>query len=172
MKIAIVGKMCSGKSTLANKIKILDPRYNIYSFGDGVKQIAHEYFNMKIKDRSLLINIAIKMKEIDEDIWIKYLIKKINSDYCIIDDVRHQNEIDYLIKHNWKIIHLNIDKKTQEYRLKKMYPKNYRDHLNNINDISEKCDSLKYSNNTSVLYINSCEDNCKTNMSIHSLLNK
>ena len=172
MKIAIVGKMCSGKSTLANTIKIIDPSYEIYSFGNGIKDIAYNYFNMEGKDRSLLINIATKMKEIDEDIWIKYLMKHINNENCIIDDVRHQNELDYLIKHNWKIIHLHIDKNTQESRLKKIYPKNYRDHLNNINDISENCDSLKYPKGYNVLHINTTEDYHKINMSIHSLLNK
>ena len=33
MKIAIIGKMCSGKTTTANMIKQMDPRYKIFSFG-------------------------------------------------------------------------------------------------------------------------------------------
>ena len=33
MKIAIIGKMCSGKTTSANLIKQMDNRYEIFSFG-------------------------------------------------------------------------------------------------------------------------------------------
>lgn len=170
MKIAIVGKMCSGKSTVANTLKRIDSRYQIYSFGNNVKKIAIELFDMKNKDRSLLINIAKKMKSIDQDVWIKSLIKNIDSDYCIIDDVRHQNELDYLIKNNWFIIHLNIDRHNQHLRIKKLYPDNYQDHINNKNDISEKCDQLIYPEGYPNLNINTVEDYKKTNMTLHSLL--
>ena len=44
MKIAISGKMCSGKSTIAKLIKEYDNRYEIYSFGKKVKLIANELF--------------------------------------------------------------------------------------------------------------------------------
>ena len=86
-KIAIVGKMCSGKTTIASIIKQMNSKYEIYSFGNGVKEVAQNLFDMKNKDRSLLVNIASKMKEIDPDIWIKYLLKNIKSEFCIIDDV-------------------------------------------------------------------------------------
>ena len=33
MKIAIYGQMCSGKTTVVNIIKQLNPEYEIYSFG-------------------------------------------------------------------------------------------------------------------------------------------
>ena len=55
MKIAICGKMCSGKSTLANTLKIMDSRYTIYSIGQAVKDIGKDLFGMKEKDRNLLI---------------------------------------------------------------------------------------------------------------------
>ena len=173
MKIAIVGKMCAGKSTLANDIKIIDNRYNIYSFGNNVKKIACEIFDMKNKDRSLLINIGKYMKLIDPDIWIKSLMNQITHEYCVIDDVRHQNELDYLIKENWFIIHLHIDNTTQIKRITKLYPNNYSDHLKNLNDISEKSDNLIYPKNyNNFLYINANDDYHKTKMTIHSLLTK
>ena len=40
MKIAICGKMCSGKTTLANTIMRMDPRYKRYSFGQKIKDLA------------------------------------------------------------------------------------------------------------------------------------
>ena len=172
MKIAIVGKMCSGKTTLANFILRFDKRFKKYSFGDGVKEIATTYFNMTHKNRSLLINIATKLKEIDNNIWINYLLNKINTNYCVIDDVRHQNELDILIKNNWYIIKLNVSNKEQFKRIKKIYPDTYNDHLKNLNDISEQCDTLIYPKGYPNLNINTEENFKKLNMTIISLLEK
>ena len=66
-----------------------------------IKEIAYDLFNMdkNIKDRSLLINIADKMRMIDQDIWAKYIVKQIGDNpCCIIDDLRFQNELDILEK--------------------------------------------------------------------------
>ena len=49
MKIAITGKMCSGKSTIANMIKQLNSDYEIYSYAGKIKDIAIELFDMKEK---------------------------------------------------------------------------------------------------------------------------
>ena len=98
MKIAIIGKMCSGKTTIANLIIDKDKSYKRLSFGQKVKDLAVELFNMKGKDRSLLINFANKMREIDSDVWGNYIINNNKDiDNCIIDDIRYQNELDKLI---------------------------------------------------------------------------
>lgn len=147
MKIAISGKMCSGKTTLANKIKEEDNRYKIYSFGSKVKELATDLFGMDInnKDRSLLISIGTKMREINKDVWVNYILEKTkDEEFCIIDDLRFQNELDLLEKNNWKIIHLDIDKEIQIERIKNIYI-NYQDHIKNMDDLSEKLD-LKYKN--------------------------
>ena len=136
MKIAIYGAMCSGKTTVADIIKGLNPDYEIYSFGKKIKDIAKELFNMKNKDRSLLITIADKMREIDEDVWAKYIVNKtIHLENCIIDDLRFQNELDHL--KGWKIICLTTSENTRLERLKKLYPDNYEDHIKNMQHKSE-----------------------------------
>ena len=78
MKIAISGKMCSGKSTIAKLIKEYDNRYEIYSFGQKVKLIANELFGMDLenKDRTLLIQVASKFREIDINVWANYIINQ------------------------------------------------------------------------------------------------
>ena len=169
MKIAISGPMCSGKTTIANMIKnqLLDSE--IYSFGKKVKDVAYDLFNMNknIKDRSLLINIADKMREIDKDIWAKYIINKISDkNNCIIDDLRFQNELDILENDNdWIYIVLTIDNKIRLDRLKKLYPNNYSDHIKNMDHLSEQC-NLNFYNNNRVLYLNSDDslDNIKYNV--------
>ena len=42
MKIAIYGPMCSGKTTVARMIQEIDRRYEIYSFGRKIKDLASE----------------------------------------------------------------------------------------------------------------------------------
>ena len=71
MKIAITGKICSGKSTLANKLKNI-LKLEKYSFADNVKKYATEIFEMKYKDRKLIQDFAEKMKE-----------KKIDKSYIL-----------------------------------------------------------------------------------------
>lgn len=141
MKIAITGKMCSGKSTLANYICSLDQRYKIYSFGKKVKDVAQDVFKMDPlkKDRSLLTSIGTKLREIDPDVWTKYIINQTQEqEYCIIDDLRYQNEYEYLIQNDFKIIQLNVSPELQEKRIKEIYPHNFQDHLDNRNHISER----------------------------------
>jgi hypothetical protein len=138
MKIAICGKMCSGKTTLANTIMRMDSRYKRYSFGQKIKDLATELFDMKDKDRTLLTTFATSMRDIKSDVWIQYLLRQIkDNDFCIIDDVRYQDEIDQLIKDKWTIIQLQISDSLQEHRLKRLYPHSYQDHLKNKTHISE-----------------------------------
>ena len=143
MKIAISGPMCSGKTTIANLIYSLKPEYNIYSFGKKIKDLAKELFNMdEVKDRSLLINIANKMKDINQNVWIDYVMKKCNNDNnCIIDDLRFENELNVLkndTENDWHFIVLQVPKELRIKRIMKLYPDNYQDHINNMDDISEK----------------------------------
>ena len=138
MKIAITGKMCSGKSTIATMIIQYNNNYNKYSFSQKIKDIAVELFNMKNKDRELLIKIGGYMREINNDVWVNYLMNKIkHEDNCIIDDLRYQNELTECLKNNFKIIQLNVSKKDQINRIRRIYPDNYEDHIKNINHVSE-----------------------------------
>ena len=153
VKIAISGKMCSGKTTIANIIKEFNCEYKIYSFSLKIKELAQELFNMNtnFKDRSLLINIADKMRDIDPDVWAKYIIKQTkNNHFCIIDDLRFQNELNYL--EGWKIICLTTPLNVRVDRIKELYPDSYEDHIKNMSHLSET-DTLKLPKET--LYLSS-----------------
>ena len=141
MKIAICGKMCSGKTTLANMIKRMDERYTIYSFASKIKDIAADVFEMKdgTKDRTLLTSIGTKMREIDPDVWINYVLKQTRGEtHCLIDDLRYQNEYEALVHEGWHIIQLNVSPHIQKQRLMKHYAQNYQDHLDNDSHASEQ----------------------------------
>jgi adenylate kinase family enzyme len=139
MKIAICGKMCSGKSTLANYIMSSYPGYQKYSFAQKVKELCVELFDMEGKDRLLLINFANKMRDIDEKVWVNHVLKQTESkEKCIIDDVRYQNEVDALIDDGWSFIQLNVPNELQKKRIMELYPDNYQEHIQSMNHISEK----------------------------------
>lgn len=138
MRIAICGKMGSGKTYIADK---LSEEYNLekISFAGKIKDLALDLFDIKNKDRKLLQTIADKMKEIDKDIWIKYVIREIkDKNNIIIDDLRFQNELYYLKEYNFIIIGLTIDDNTQLKRLKDKYGDDYINHIDRRNHNSEK----------------------------------
>ena len=139
MKIAICGKMCSGKSTLANHIMRTFEGYHKYSFAQKVKELCVELFDMKGKDRSLLINFANKMRELDPDVWIRQVLQETRGEgNCIIDDVRYQNEVDALLKDGWTFIQLHIPSGLQLERIMKAYPKDYQTHVDALSHVSEQ----------------------------------
>ena len=65
------------------------------------------------------------MREIDSDVWAKYIINQTNScNYCIID-LRFQNELDLLENNlnDWLYFILHIDENTRLNRLKQIISK-------------------------------------------------
>ena len=161
MKIAVTGKMCSGKTTLCNYLCEIEPRFQIFSFGKKVKDVASDLFQMnpKIKDRTLLTSIGQKMREINKDVWVNYVVQQCKDvEYCLVDDLRYQNEYEALVKNGFKIIQLNISDELQEYRIRNIYPLNYFDHLNNRIHPSEKNTFQWLNNDHPHLSIDSSED--------------
>ena len=138
MKIAICGPICSGKTFLTNYLK---KKYNLKRnfFGDKVKDVARELFNMEYKDRKLIQTVADKMKEINQDVWVNYIIKQtIDKDNIIIEDLRFLNEAKFLQDNGFIIIKLTVEENIQWLRLKQTYPTTWQEHLNNFNHNSER----------------------------------
>jgi dephospho-CoA kinase len=141
MKIAVTGKMCSGKTTLCNYLCSVEPRFQIFSFGKKVKEVATDLFGMDplTKDRPLLTSLGQKMREIDSEVWLDYVIQQCeNKEFCLVDDLRYQNEYEALVKNGFKIIQLNLSDELQEKRIREVYPDNFEDHLINRTHLSER----------------------------------
>lgn len=136
MKIAICGKMASGKTTMADWL-VTQQGYKKASLGGKVKEIARDLFRMKKKDRPLLQKIGMMMREVRASVWIDYVIG-VGDRYedIVIDDVRFINEAKALHEAGWTIIRLNIDEDTQKERLKQTYD-DWEVHWNNREDPSE-----------------------------------
>ena len=173
LKIAVTGKMCSGKTTLCNYLCELEPRFQIFSFGKKVKEVATDLFDMdpSIKDRTLLTSLGQKMREIDSEVWIDYVIKQTDGiNYCLVDDLRYQNEYEALIKNGFKIIQLNISDELQDKRIRNIYPHNYEDHLKNRNHLSE-LNEFKWSSIHPHLSIDSSKDQNDIKLIISEFIN-
>ena len=137
MKIAIVGRMASGKTTLA---KALAEHWDgeILSLGGKVKEVGKDLFGMVEKDRPLLQQIGMKMREIRPDVWIEYLDRESYGWTCVVvDDCRFVNEARWFKDNGWLLVRLNIEEEVQKVRLQKTYPDDWEQHWNNRNDPSE-----------------------------------
>jgi|TARA_R110000803_G_scaffold190141_3_gene252651 dephospho-CoA kinase len=135
MKIAIAGQMASGKTTLAESLVKIG--YEKVSLAGKVKEIAGDLFHMEEKDRPLLQQIGMKMREIRPSVWIDYIIHLGEEhDNLVIDDVRFANEAKVLKQAGWTIIRLDIGEDLQKERLQNTY-EDWEVHWNNRGDASE-----------------------------------
>lgn len=146
MKIAIAGRMASGKTTLAQEL-VKDFQRNgqdasIVSLAGKVKEIATDLFGMTEKNRPLLQQIGMKMREIEPDVWLDYVIhladkEQAKGNIVIVDDVRFVNEAEKLNEKGWKVIKITVNEETQMERLKKTYS-DWEIHWENRDNPSEK----------------------------------
>lgn len=141
MKVAICGKMASGKTTIADLLST-QTKFNKYSLGGKVKEVAYDLFGMDpdFKNRHLLQQIGMKMREIEPDVWIEAVMLQVSRDeasHAVVDDVRFVNEAQKFKDKGWTLIKLDIPDDLQVERLKKTYPDNWSDHVSNRHDPSE-----------------------------------
>lgn len=133
LRLAICGKMGSGKTTLANHIKKENPFFVKRSLAEGVKKFARFVYDIPEgkKDRVLFQKIGDGARqELFEDVWITTLLRSCDEgEHTIVDDVRYHNEVIKLKELGWKIIKIDIENKLQEERIKKTYPNDWKIHL-------------------------------------------
>ncbi len=138
MKIAFIGKMCSGKTWCINYLKSLNSDFFVTRFAKMVKVIANDLFFMTEKDRVLLQQIGTKMREINPDVFVYYVIQEtLGKQFCLLDDARYHNEIINLKKNGWILVKLSISPELQLKRLKDVYPDTWETHLERTNHESE-----------------------------------
>jgi len=116
VRIAFSGKMHVGKTTSAD---YLVQKYGFVklSFAGKLKEIAKdlwpEQFECGQKPRKLLQDLGMKMREIDQDVWVKYLVRIVRSlpkdSNIVVDDLRFMNEYTALKNEGFFIVRILRD---------------------------------------------------------------
>ena len=117
--IMINGRGGSGKSEIA-KYLVENYGYKEIVLAEPIYEIAEKYFNMEIKDRELLQDIGQKLREIDENIWVNYLIKSLDENQLYaLSDVRQSNEYDAFFEEGFIPIKVYADLDKRINRIEK-----------------------------------------------------
>lgn len=141
MKIAIAGQMASGKTTMAAALAAAMDG-TVMSLATKVKEVGRDLFGMQVKDRPLLQQIGMRMRDIRPNVWIEYLDREATKvsdagSTVVVDDCRFINEAEWFKKNGWLVVRINIDEELQKSRLMQTYPDDWEIHWNNRGDASE-----------------------------------
>ena len=139
--IAICGKMASGKTTLAHTLRD-EANFEVMSLAGAVKRLGRDLFGMVEKDRPLLQQIGMKMREIRPTVWIDYLVSQadsVNESHTLLpstmcDSLTRLSDLKMKVGF---LVKMDIGEELQIERLKKTYPENWEMHVDNRTDESE-----------------------------------
>lgn len=124
--IGFLGKAGVGKTTLANAIiEMGQYPFQKYAFADGVREIARKAFPQygfkkpySSNERDILVAVGQTAREIHPNYWVELLGKKIqDKSYVIIDDIRFQNEVDFLKNQGFLIVKLECSDYIRQKRI-------------------------------------------------------
>jgi dephospho-CoA kinase len=107
-KIALVGKLRSGKTEISKYLKD-EYNFSVYAFGTELKRFANEIFDVgaEEKPRALYQLFGQMCRQYDDSVWINKVIDKIsqeNPEDILIEDVRQENEVDWAKANGFTII--------------------------------------------------------------------
>lgn len=120
MKIAVIGKMRSGKNTFADFF--INRGLQEFKFGTGIAEIIQKYFPEeweKGKPRHLYQGIGQYLRSFNQDVWVKYLAKQIEGKpNVIVTDCRQANEVKWLKENGFYIVKVEADEEVRIQRIK------------------------------------------------------
>ena len=121
LRIAVSGKMRSGKDTLAER---LVERYGFkrFAFADRLKEVARELFDMPMgaKNRRLLVELGRKMCEIDKMVWVNYVLSKVPlRQDVVISDLRFKYEYYALKAFDFIVVRVDGDEQARLSRVER-----------------------------------------------------
>ena len=126
--IGLCGQAGSGKDTIAKIMKEEGLIDHQFALATGVKQIAKTLFGADPKRRTpwtrkIWQQVGSKMREIQLDVWIKYIhhywqwIPDIENKTITITDIRFKNEINWLLDRGWHVIYIDGTEYSRRMRL-------------------------------------------------------
>jgi dephospho-CoA kinase len=132
IKIALTGKLRSGKDTAANHLYI-KYGFSTVAFGDALKKNAHATFpwvSEFSKPRALYQQYGQLMRQIEPDVWIKHAEQAVKGaiDFragigdekigVVLTDVRQQNEVNWCRANGFTIIRVTAPDEDRLFRAK------------------------------------------------------
>lgn len=134
MKIALFGKMRSGKNTVADYLTE-EFGFQQVAFGDGIGEIIDKYFpeaRSKGKPRKHYQHIGQELRKLNEDVWIDYLLRKVERESSnhlklhplneklniVVTDGRQLNEAKRLKERGYTIIKVTTPEELRLERIK------------------------------------------------------
>lgn len=124
MKIALSGKMMSGKTIVADYL-VSKYGFTEIAFADRLKELAIELFGMdpEYKDREILQLLGMKMRELDPNVWIRYVMNELpDRQDVVVSDVRLKNEFDALQHAGFIMVRCYVSRIVQDERIRKEMP--------------------------------------------------
>ena len=112
MKIALSGKMRSGKDTIGDYL-VDNHNFNKYSFAKSLKKIGNHVFGFTKESengRMLLQELGKFGRLVDENFWVERTLDEIQdtlSDNIVITDMRFENEAEHLKREGFILIRIN-----------------------------------------------------------------
>ena len=117
MKIAVCGRMRSGKDTLANRL-VEEYGFKEFKFSLGINEIINKYFPehafSEERPRKHQQFIGQGMRQLDKDVWVNYTLSYVeeylaehgdNAD-VVISDLRQENEARILRQNGFTIVNV------------------------------------------------------------------
>ena len=97
MRLFVMGKAGAGKSEV---VKHLVDQHGFidYELSGKIKAVAEDLFGLTTKNRAFLQQLGAKMRELDPEVWIKYVAREIEWEEpkrAVVQAVRYRNEYDY-----------------------------------------------------------------------------
>lgn len=160
MKVALVGKMRSGKDTVGRYFVDNEECVQV-AFGDGIKQVARVYFPhivAKGKPRRLYQRIGQVFREFDPYVWVNVLDRTVTNhmedgeQHFVVTDVRQMNEYIYLKANGYTIIKVETAEELRLERIKASGDEYTEEDLNHETELA--VDGIPYDylidNNTTI----------------------
>lgn len=136
--------MASGKSHLA-KILVEDEGYTKLAFATALKEYAEDLFQVTGKDgpaREVYQAFGANMREIDENVWLYPVARQLewlftNPDTkVVIDDVRYQNEYNFLEESGFLMVKVEVPKDIRQERIQRLYPSTTLEQQQHISELN------------------------------------